>query len=110
VIRGTLEGTTWLQNHRWYEIKASWVNRNFVSELQACIDRKSDKYYDYRKNCTGCWLLIVTNKNKDSQAFEITREILQNKYGSRFERSFYLEVFFKELYELITGRISIVQH
>jgi len=104
VIRGTLDGQTWRIKHWWYEVKASWINRNFISELQACINWKNDRYIEYRGKCGQCWLLIVTNRSKDSQAFEITKEILQYKYTSLFERTFYMEVLFKEIYELTTTR------
>ena len=104
VIRGTFNGIVWLRDHHWQEVRASWVNRNFVSELQTCINRKNSKYQEYRKNCNECWLLIVTNRSKDSQAFEITEETLQWKYISEFERTFYMEVLFRELHELSTKR------
>jgi hypothetical protein len=106
VIRGTLNGETWLTSHRWQEARASWMNRRFVSELQESIDRKNDRYKEYRKKCEECWLLIVVNRSKDSQAFEITEEMLQHKYSSEFDRTFYMEVIIKDLYELTTAKIQ----
>lgn len=104
VIRGTLNGQTWLTSHRWQEARASWVDRRFVSGLQESIDRKNDRYKEYRKKCEECWLVIVVNRSKDSQALEITEEMLQHKYNSEFDRTFYMEVMLKDLYELTTTK------
>lgn len=94
------DGWAGLPNHRW-TVEAPAVVYNFTIEhIQNCITEKNDRYEDYIKSCNNCWLLITFNAFKNSQSFEMPKQI-NHKFESKFERIFILDTSHrKELKEL----------
>lgn len=102
IRRGTFDGQTWLTSHRWTKEGSGWVKRDFINELQKCIDEKNDKYEKYRKNCEECWLLIVADRSNPAQCFDIDfcGEVKTHSYYSKFDQTFYMEVMHEHLVKL----------
>lgn len=102
IRRGTLNGKIWLTSHRWSKEGAGWVKRQFIEELQKCLDEKNDKYEKYRKKCEECWLLVVANRSNPAQCFDIDfgGEVKAHNYYSKFDKTFYMEVMHRYLVKL----------
>lgn len=102
ILPAVLNGKQRLLKHRLLPIRASQVKINAINEIQNRIVNKNNKYKQYIKNC-GCkevWLLIVADRSKPSQCFNISEETINNTYESIFDRTFYLEIMHEQLEEL----------
>jgi len=88
--------TTRVPKHcgQWTKQGAAWAKRNFIDDLQECIDRKNKEYETYITNCDECWLLIVADLSNPAQCFttDYPSEVFDHTYQSKFSRTFYLEV------------------
>jgi len=87
--------------NRWQAVSAAWVRREFSKEIQKCLDKKNPHYQRYRQFCDSCWLLIVADRAIPSQCFQTDKNTEQYIYSSSFDRTFFLEVTYEKLVELI---------
>lgn len=78
----------------WKKVGASWAKRNFIDELQECIDKKNGIYDRYIIKCDECWLLMVADGSNTAQCFvdDNNGEVFNHTYQSKFSKTFYLEV------------------
>lgn len=89
----------------WQVISAQWVKREFIKEMQKCINDKNSLYAKYRKHCEQCWLLIVADRAHPSQCFELSEKTAKHTYKSAFDRTFYLDLRFEQLVQLSCTKI-----
>ena len=87
---GTVNGRTWLPNHRFERIHMNWMRINPVDEIQSLIDKKQSKYHDYIQTCDECWLLIGINEWTAPESVVITEELRSHVFSGDFLRLFFL--------------------
>jgi sRNA-binding carbon storage regulator CsrA len=70
--------------------------------LEQTINSKNSKVGRYRQKCENCWLLISSNDLEFEKAFDLknSERALESCYEFDFERVFFLEEAFEELYEI----------
>jgi hypothetical protein len=91
---------------QWEMISPHWVTREFIKEIQKCINDKNSLYAKYREHCGQCWLLMVVDRKHPSQGFELSEKTAKHTYKSAFDRTFYLELRFEQLVQLSCTKIS----
>ncbi|MFH1925717.1 MAG: hypothetical protein ABIK32_04410 [Chloroflexota bacterium] len=87
---GTVNGHTWLPNHRFERIHMNWMERDPIDRIQSLIDKKQSKYHDYIQSCDECWLLIGVNEWTAPEAIAITSETKNHVFSGAFQRLFFL--------------------
>jgi hypothetical protein len=101
-ISGKAFGSEGLQKHRWILQEPGFVRHDFAKELQSVIEKKNTNYESYTANCDECWLLIVVDRTKDDQRFELDEITRTTTYKSMFVKTFLMEITQRLLVELPT--------
>ena len=101
-ISGKAFGPDGLQHHRWMLREPGFVRHDFARDLQAAIDKKNSSYSSYLEKCSECWLLIVTDRTRDDQRFELDEPTLSAVYKSRFAKTLFMEITERLVVELST--------
>lgn len=71
-------------------------------ELQKEVDRKEKKVSIYAKRCPEVWLLIVGGQNlSPSTWIDLPRGISEHRFGSSFNKVFFLHCYRKEVTEFL---------
>ena len=91
-----------MTEHHWQNGRGGWVDSDFVTDLQSSIDDKNGKHAAYLNECDRCWLIVAADWEGGSSFFQFTDEMSQHVFSSEFERSFFIDGFTKEVYELRT--------
>jgi hypothetical protein len=99
---GRAFGKKWLDEQRWLVSELGFVTFDFAAELQTAIDNKNVQIDAYLSNCDECWLLVVADRFRGDQRYELTDKLEQHTFVSMFHRTFFLEVVFRLLKELHT--------
>ncbi len=68
--------------------------------IQSRIRKKEAKLPSYRSQCYEVWLLLVTENCVPSSYFDISEDVANHTFNSRFERVFYFENFDNMVVEL----------
>lgn len=70
--------------------------------LEKKINAKNEKIELYKQKCDECWLLISSNDYQFEKAFDLknSKEALTDCFEYNFERVFFLEEDFEELFEI----------
>jgi hypothetical protein len=100
VTFGEYEGKTWLHNHRWLVDETGFVKQNMICDLQARIDEKNEVINDYLKNCSSCWLLVVFDRSKADQKYNIIDNNFNHVFNAIYSKIFLLEISEKKLFQL----------
>ena len=87
---GTVNGRTWLPNHRFEWPNVNWMERDPIDRIQSRIDEKQLKYPGYIQSCDECWLLIGVNEWTAPEAVAITNETKNHVFSGAFQRLFFL--------------------
>jgi hypothetical protein len=101
-ISGTAFGSDGLKHHRWTLQEPGFVRFDFAQDLQAAINKKNSSYQSYIEKCSECWLLIVTDRTRDDQRFEMDEPTRSALYQSRFTKTLFMETTERLLVELST--------
>lgn len=87
----------------WHPSGAAFEADLSVEHLQAEIEAKNEKYVCiYKSGDRAVWLLLVMDSHRLSGTHELTEELLAHHFGSRFARTFLLDIFTKRVIELRT--------
>jgi hypothetical protein len=89
-----------LSTEDWSAPAAGWVQSDCIDLIQSRLDAKEIEYPDYRKACDECWLLISASGFHPSSLFSPSRETLEHRYKTSFEKVFLMECFSGSLKEL----------
>ncbi|MCK4532642.1 hypothetical protein KAU39_02550 [bacterium] len=88
-------------NHHWSTVPVGWLDENLIKILQNALDSKEEKLISkYLKKCSTCWLLITSHGWKPSSFLEASKETINHKYSSSFDKAFYFEGYTERLIEL----------
>lgn len=122
--RGGLAQGTISNENEYYEIRASFdksvcskkynchVNNTGkiifdpFNELQDFINKKNNKYKNYKKNAQKCYLLIFVPDSKIGNYCCFSENILKTKFISEFDETFLLEEESEITYKLFTKSTS----
>jgi hypothetical protein len=89
----------------WSVPRAALIHRLKNNDLQSRIDEKNRRASVYRRRTPEVWLLIAHSLHFSlASTFENSKETLQHKYESNFDRTFLLDVFGRQCNELIRDR------
>ncbi len=91
-----------LKGDFWNVPAVGWVQEEFISELQDCINAKSLLISNYLANCDHCWLLILADASGESAFFESSRATADHEYQSDFERTYLYEILSQKILRLRT--------
>ncbi len=97
---GIQQGKSVLKTHQWKSVSPGWPRKDFIKEMQERINEKNKKHFEYLEKCQECWLLIVADRSKPSQSFQINQATKQYTYESYFNTVFYFEIMEKDLTRL----------
>lgn len=95
-----MNGTKWLENHRWQTSEHGWVDFKFHSELQCLINTKNTKYENYLKKCDICWLVITVDCSSRDEIFEYKEEMEGKIFRSCFDKVFFFDIMSRNSYQL----------
>lgn len=94
-----------LTRHHWWTPDAGWVQSEFIEELQQALDDKNRRFFDYKRRCDECWLLVTASGGRTSGLFEPSDATKLHIYRSSFAKTFFMEVFDQLLIELDTRAV-----
>lgn len=90
--------------HFWRVHGGGWVQTDCVDLLTEAIDAKNKLLSAYLDKCSRCWLVLAAEGFDDSNLIQPAQESAQHIYHSLFDRTFYLEVFSRNVVELRTSK------
>lgn len=88
------------RSHDWSAPEAGMCPVEFREALQAMVSAKSARLGDYRRTCDACWLLLVAEGDAPSSYAEAGDETRLARYLFEFERTFFMEAFSGNWFEL----------
>lgn len=89
-----------LTRNHWSVVTSGFITEDFRDRLQQEISKKDRKLEGYRMDCDRVWLLIVSENNSPSTAFDPSPATIDHLYTASFERLFLLDQFRGRVYEL----------
>lgn len=93
-------GIKWLDNHRWWNSEPGFVNTKFYDVIQNAIDDKNKKYNRYLDKCDKCNLIIVVDRTKYDEHFDITYMDEKYIYDACFEKVYFFDIIEKTVCKL----------
>jgi hypothetical protein len=100
---GRYAGKQWLNHHLWGLFEVGLGARTFDEDLKAWIEEKNKKYAEYCKLCDRCWLIVVVDQYLADAKFAVSENqgyLSRQAFGSKFDRTFVLDVTERVLVEL----------
>lgn len=89
-----------LTRQSWQSGSAGWVDCDFTADLQNRIDAKNDRLTDYLTKCDRCWLVVGADWEGESSFYEFSAKMQSHQFDSVFDRTFFIDGFTKDAYEL----------
>jgi hypothetical protein len=96
----TLINLNTLEKPYFLQTDSEWITDLDFFHVQNNINRKIIKYTSYLKKCDIAWLILVVNNTKLSTDYSIPKQTLIHLYNSPFEKTFILDYFNRNYYEL----------
>jgi len=98
----TINGTRWLDDHRWQTQEPGLVSINFANILQREIDKKNNKINLYLNKCNSCWLVVVIDRSKKDEMFDYSYINKEISFLSKFEKTYFFDLMDRKAYLLNT--------
>ena len=90
--------------HSWRRGDAAQVALDARAEFQSASESKSKLHEQYLAKCDRCWLLLVSEFMRPSQAIAPNEATLAHYYESEFERVYFLDCTERQVNRLRTRR------
>lgn len=91
----------------WNVPRAAWVVPLTSQHVQSRVDEKVGRLAEYRKHASDVWLLLVTNRGKGSQMFDVDKRELDN-VTSTFSRTFVYDLWNGVAIEVGRGAAEVI--
>lgn len=91
-----------LPNHRWRRINPCWVRQHPYTLLQETIAKKTLKIKRYKSCANKIYLLITANRALQSESMVFDERLLQQRFYSKFDKTFFFDVMTRQFFELQT--------
>jgi hypothetical protein len=100
ICLGTVDGTQWLDDHRWRRVHMNWNRIDPIQDIQQLISKKEKLLDRYLAYCKECWLLIGVNEWNAPEAVHISQNTIEHVFQTRFTRVYFLRNVEERLFKL----------
>ena len=102
MINSTLNGKKWLEKHNWRIVEPPNESIKVNTELEIAIQKKNAYRVKYDKQFDECWLVIVFDKLKRDEQYDLSIIDTEKEWNTKYEKIFVFDQIGMIVYELKT--------